>query len=254
MRWGLFLAMLALCAGPVRAGTDPLQPGTNDTAPQRLAKVVVSAGSDAAQPNENDIVPLPKVNSDAPNSAGAGQNTQLYAQNAQTNLAAGNALGQQATTTIGTAAYGQMTANFQQYQNNMTMVVASQSDTKRDAADFAHMLDEASQAAKSKDPAEQAHLFGNYLHDSRIFLSTHPDVTQLWVLRAVAALKLNKSATGAQAGQILSALPPKDRDDPHIQKLLQVLGQYGWVANANAAATAPAGTNPNAGSPAPTAK
>jgi hypothetical protein len=249
MRWAPGLATLALFQGLVFAGSDPVQPGANDTAPERLPKVLVSAQADAAQLNDNDIVPLPKSTSEAQNAAGAGQNTQLYAQNAQSNLAAGNALGQQATTTIGSAAYGQMTASFQQYQNNMTMVVASQSDTKRDAAEYAHMMDEASQAAKSKDPAEQAHLFGNYLHDSRIFLSTHPDVTQLWVLRAVAALKLNKPATGAQAGQILSSLPPKDRDDPHIQKLLQVLGQYGWVAKAKAVST-----SPSPGSPAPAAK
>jgi hypothetical protein len=230
MRWALCLATLALFQGPV------------------------FAGSDAAHADDNDVVPLPKSSDDTQHSAGTGQNTQLYAQNAQTSLAAGNALGQQATTTIGSAAYGQMTASFQQYQNSMTMVVASQSDAKSDAREYAREIDEANQAAKSKDPAEQVHLFGNYLHDSRIFLTTHPDVTQLWVLRAVAALKLNKPATGAQAGQILSSLPPKDRDDPHIQKLLQVLGQYGWLPKANAAATAPAGTNPNAGSPAPTVK
>jgi len=230
MRWSFCLAILALCQGPV------------------------FAGSDTTQPDENDVVPLPNPNSDAQGAPGSGQNTQLYAQNAQSNLAAGNALGQQPGTTVGSAAYGQMTAAFQQYQNNMSMVVDSQSDKKRDAADYARMLDEAGQAAKAKDPAEQVHFFGNYLHDSRIFLSTHPDATQLWVLRAVAALKLNKPATGAQAGQMLMALPPPDRDDPHIQKLLSVLAQYGWVPKVRPSATTPVGAKPSPGSPAPTAK
>ena len=201
------------------------------------------AAPDPVKPDDDDTVPLSNLHGDSQDSQGFPQNSQAYAQNAQSNLANGNALGQQAM--VGSPAYGQMTGAFQQYQNNMSMVVASQPDTKKFAAEYAHMLDEATQAAKEKDPAEQIHLFGNYLHDSRIFLTTHPDATQLWVLRAVAALKLNKPATGIQAGQYLSSLPPKDRTDPHIQKLLDVLGKQGWLPKAK-----PAEAKANPGPPA----
>jgi hypothetical protein len=217
MRRSLCLVMLVLYPGLALAAPDPVKPDDDDT------------------------VPLSNLHGDA---QGFPQNSQAYVQNAQSNLANGNALGQQAM--VGSPAYGQMTGAFQQYQNNMSMVIASQPDTKKFAAEYTHILDEATQAAKEKDPAEQVHLFGNYLHDSRIFLINHPDATQLWVMRAVAALRLNKPATGIQAGQILSALPPKDRTDPHIKRLLDVLEKQGWIPNGKAA-EAKANPGPSAG-------
>jgi hypothetical protein len=49
-------------------------------------------------------------------------------------------------------------------------------------------------------------------------------------LRAIAAVQLNKEATGKEAGHmILTALPEKDRSDPHIQKLLVILHGKGWL-------------------------
>jgi len=194
-------------------------------------------GPDPVKPDDNDTVPLPNLHVDSQDTQGFPENSQAYAQNAQSNMANGNALAKQAL--VGSPAYLQMNADLQQYQNNMSMVIASQPDTKKFAAEYARMLDEATQAAKEKDPAEQIHLLGNYLHDSRIFLMNHPDATQLWVMRAVAALKLNKPATGIQAGQILSSLPPKDRSDPHIQKLLDILEKQGWLPKSKTAEPSP---------------
>ena len=108
----------------------------------------------------------------------------------------------------------------------------------------------ADQAAKSKDVDERRHLFGNYLFDSRILLRDHPEFTRLWVLRAVAALQLDKAATGSEAGRILEALPPKDRADPHVQKLLVVLGSKGWLAPAQPVATPASAVQPGADKPA----
>ncbi len=76
---------------------------------------------------------------------------------------------------------------------------------------------------------ERRHYFGNYLVDSRNFLRNYPDAPpRLWVLRAIAAVQLNKEATGKEAGHmILTALPEKDRSDPHIQTLLVILARHG---------------------------
>jgi hypothetical protein len=61
-------------------------------------------------------------------------------------------------------------------------------------------------------------------------------------LRAIAAVQLNKEATGKEAGHmILTALPEKDRSDPHIQKLLVILHGMGWLPDAKGGA-APAAT------------
>jgi hypothetical protein len=137
-------------------------------------------------------------------------------------------------------AYMQEIAAFQSYQNDMTQVIDLQQDTKNLILHYKDMLDEASRAAKSKDVAEQKHLFENYLYDSKMFLRDHFDPSyELWVMRAIAALKLNKPATGMQAAQILSTMPEQQRVDPRIQKILVVLDKEGWGPKANPAKPAP---------------
>ena len=210
--------MLALCPGLAFAQSDTVRSGT--------------ASSGTAQ-SETDM----------------GLNDTVYLQNAQSSLSEGNALGKLSTTTYGSPGYNQMIGDFEAYKDNMSAVVDAQADTKRVAHDFAHLLNEAGQAAKEKDVGEQNHLFGNYLYESRNFLILHPgypEANRIWILRAVAALKLNKPATGAEAGRVIAALPPQDRDDPHIKNLLAVLDKQGWLPTSK---TSAAKANP---SPQPT--
>ena len=180
-------------------------------------------------------------------------NDTVYLQSAFSDLSKGNALGQQPKTVYGSPGYNRMMGDFESYQDSMNMVLDAQADTTRQRAEFKQLLDTANRAAKANDAGEQNHLFGNYLYDSRSFLIRYPGYpgsTHLWVLRAVAALKLNKPATGFEAGQVLSALPPTDRNDPHIQKILAVLDSVGWLGKGKATQAKPNPKPPTAVTPA----
>ena len=145
----------------------------------------------------------------------------------------------------GTSAFNSELSNFQT-QNNVNTVVGLQQDMLQMQHDYKTMLDTASRAARSTDPKEQTHLFDNYLYLSRNYLRDHFDPSyQLWVLRAIAALKLNRPATGIQAGQILNTMPAQQRAEPRIQRILTVLDKQGWLPKGK-----PAEANPNPPPPA----
>ena len=173
-------------------------------------------------------------------------NDTVYLQQANAGMAAGNAIGNPVTAAPGTQAptygspqYMQQMQSFQQYQDNMNVVVGAHDDVVRKQRDYQHLLEEADFAAKTKDADERRHYFGNYLVDSRNFLRDHPEAPpRLWVLRAIAAVQLDKEATGKEAGHmILTSLPEKDREDPHVRTLLRILRSKGWLTEAaNAAA------------------
>jgi hypothetical protein len=183
------------------------------------------AGCNSTEPNP------PQTGATQPDLS-TGLNNSVYLQNAHASLSEGNTLGQQSTTVVGTSAYNTMIGDFQSYQNSMNMIVNAEADTTRPKVEFVQLMDVATQAAKAKDADEQVHLFGNYLFDSRNFLIKYPDFpgnTQVWVMRAVAALRLNKPVVGYEAGRMLLALPA-DRTDSHIEKVLDVLEKQGWLA------------------------
>jgi hypothetical protein len=210
IRRPLCLALIALCPGFVLA-----QPGATATA----------KASDVT-----DTVNL--------------EHMQVYFQNA--NPAAGSNAQEKSA---GTTAFNDEMSNFQS-QNNVNTVVSLQQDMRQMQFDYKTMLDTASQAAKSTDPKEQRHLFDNYLYLSRNFLRDHFDPSyQLWVLRAIAALKLNKPATGIQAGQILSTMPAQQRAEPRIQRILAVLDKQGWLSKDKPAEANPVPAQPAADKP-----
>lgn len=207
--------------------------------PLCLAVLALWPGLIFAQKDTADTVKMPDDN-DTVNLV----NMQVYLQSAHTDLSTGNAIaappGGGSPPAFMSPAYMQEIAAFQSYQNDMTQVIDLQQDTKNLILHYKDMLDEASRAAKSKDAAEQKHLFENYLYDSKMFLRDHFDPSyELWVMRAIAALKLNKPATGMQAAQILSTMPEQQRVDPRIQKILVVLDKEGWGPKANPAKPAP---------------
>ncbi len=172
-----------------------------------------------------------------------GLNSTIYLQNAHANLSEGNTLGQNPKTVVGTPAFNQMIGDFESYRENMTMVVQDEADTRRERDEFSTLIDVAEQAVKAKDSDEQIHLFGNYLYDSRNFLIRYPDYPgdkHLWVLRGVAALRLNKPVVGYEAGRVLFALPAEERADPHVAKILDALDKQGWLARDKLAADKPA--------------
>lgn len=168
-----------------------------------------------------------------------GLNSVVYLENAHASLSEGNSLGQQPKTVVGSSAYSTMMGDFQSYAESMTMVIQDETNARRERTDFANLIDVAEQAVRAKDGNEQVHLFGNYLHDSRSFLIQYPDYPgdkHLWVLRGVAALRLDKPVVGYEAGRVLLALPAADRADPHIVMILDALEKQGWLARAKLAA------------------
>jgi hypothetical protein len=218
----LYIAIMALFPGPAFSDSD-----------------TVNA---IKSPDSNDTVQL--------------VNMQAYLQMSHVNLSEGNAIGIAAlqepadAMKIGSPTWFAEMQAFQSYQNNMNQAIDLQNDVKRMAVAYAHMIDESGRAAREKDPAEQRHLFENFLFDSRVFLRDHFDPSyQLWVLRAVAAMKLNKPATGAQAGLILSLMPSSQRAEPRIQRLLAVLDSKGWVPKDTPAEAKPASGPAAAGKP-----
>jgi hypothetical protein len=139
----------------------------------------------------------------------------------------------------GTAAYEQMMDNFKT-QNNTSSVTSSTQDLRQMKVDYNAMVKDATDGMKSKDPGEQKHLFDNYLYKSRNYLRDHPDPSyQLWIYRAVAAINLNKPATGMQAAQILSMMPAQQRSEPRVQRILAFLDKLGWMPQGSSAGAAP---------------
>jgi hypothetical protein len=211
MRRPIYIVVLALCPGSLFAQADTVHPSANQDADQSASNI-------------NDTV---------------------FLKDAQSNLAGGNNLGQQSTTTTGSKAYGQMMSDFQQYQSDMSVMIGAQNDAEAPAREYKRLVDLARQASKERDAKEQVHLFGNYLYDSRIFLKDHPSYTQLWIFRAIAAIKLDQTATakeaghlaatGTEAGLFLSGLPQNERDDPHVHQIIILLEKQGWIAKSKAA-------------------
>ncbi|MGD1030907.1 MAG: hypothetical protein ABSA05_07160 [Opitutaceae bacterium] len=157
----------------------------------------------------------------------------FYTQNAKMAEAQGG-------NTAGTAAFDQLMQTFQNQNNTGGSMVDAEQDARRMQVDYKNMVKKAVDAMKSKDPSEQKHLFDNYLYDSRNYLKDHPDPSyQLWFYRAIAAINLNKPATGKQAAQILSNMPAQQRADPRFQRILAFLDKQGWMPPGSSAAAAP---------------
>jgi hypothetical protein len=109
-------------------------------------------------------------------------------------------------------------------------IIIQNEDAKKVELIYRSIVKLADQAAQKKDPAEQRSLFGNFLYNSRVFLRDYYDPSyQLWMLRAIAALRLNKPATGIQAAQILSMAPAQQLAEPRIQRVLAALDKQGWM-------------------------
>lgn len=130
--------------------------------------------------------------------------------------------------------------DIQNYQDSMNGVIDANNMAHAPQQEYRHLVALGEVAAKTKDVAERKHLLGNFIFDSRNYLRSYPDTPRLWVMRGAAALQLNKQATGAEAAKFLLAMPPAERTDPRIQKLVEIMGKKGWLPpTASGAAPAP---------------
>jgi hypothetical protein len=90
------------------------------------------------------------------------------------------------------------------------------------------IIDEANGA---KDPGKRQRLLGEFLDRSRSFVEANPWHTNIWVLRASAALELGRADEGAEAGRKLLEFKLDDSGDAKARKVVTALDRKGWLDN-----------------------
>jgi hypothetical protein len=174
--------------------------------------------------------PLPLSDSPTHDQLQSAQDT-VFVQTAQSARAEARYLSALPTSGSGDAVSIQYHQAVQNYQDAINTVIDDNNTAAAPMREYHRLLGVAARAAKTADLTERWDLYGNFLNDSRLYLHDHPDATRLWVMRAAASLQLNKPATGGEAGRILLGMPRRYRADPHVQKLIALIRQKGWLAN-----------------------
>jgi hypothetical protein len=84
-------------------------------------------------------------------------------------------------------------------------------------------------ADKSTDAESRRKFLQEFLAKSEPFVTQYPGQTEIWVLRAAAAIEMDEAITGWQAGRKLLALGQDGGSDPKIQRLIAMLDRKGWL-------------------------
>jgi hypothetical protein len=84
-------------------------------------------------------------------------------------------------------------------------------------------------ADKSTDAESRRKFLQEFLAKSEPFVTQYPGETEIWVLRAAAAIEMDEAITGWQAGRKLLALGQDGSSDPKIQRLIAMLDRKGWL-------------------------
>ena len=84
------------------------------------------------------------------------------------------------------------------------------------------------EADKATLDAERKKLLREFMAKSAEFLQSDPLQTNLWVLRAVAAMELEAQRSGWLAGRHLKTLGLAESDNPRIAKIMAMLERKGW--------------------------
>jgi TPR repeat protein len=90
------------------------------------------------------------------------------------------------------------------------------------------ILDDANKATK---PEDRAKAFQEFMQKSADFAIAHPDQTNLWVMRAFAAVELDLPSEGWEAGRQLKALGAIHSQDPKVRKVMAELERKSWLGN-----------------------
>jgi len=101
--------------------------------------------------------------------------------------------------------------------------------TGMDKIDYSALVQRAREAQQMTDLARQKTLLKQFMGDSRQFLQKHPDQILLWQIRAAAALSLDDTMAGFEAGQKLLAAGAAGSSDPDLQHLLVQLKLKDWL-------------------------
>ena len=81
----------------------------------------------------------------------------------------------------------------------------------------------------TEDAAKRTKLLNEFLTQSEPFVASHPDYTNLWVVRATAAMETDNAEAGWKAGQQLKRLNVLDGDDTKALKAMSGLKRKGWL-------------------------
>jgi len=126
-------------------------------------------------------------------------------------------------------------------------------DASRLTGDARRTFDVLTLIIEDVDKASTAGARDGYLQEflikSQDFVRAYPNSLQLWTLRAVAALEVNRPSAGREACQRMIGLKAGDLDDPKIRRVLAMLDREGWF-NPKPSDSVPI-TDPNTAKPAP---
>ncbi len=81
------------------------------------------------------------------------------------------------------------------------------------------------------DAAKRTKLLNEFLTQSKPFVASHPDYTNLWVMRTMAAMETDNVEAGWKAGQQLKRLNVLDGDDTKALKAMSGLKRKGWLVD-----------------------
>jgi tetratricopeptide (TPR) repeat protein len=84
-------------------------------------------------------------------------------------------------------------------------------------------------AAAAPGLEEQRQAYQNLFERTTPFVRDHPDITEAWLLRAVAAMATERARDGWEAGQKLLALGALDSTDPRLRSALVQLNSRKWL-------------------------
>jgi hypothetical protein len=100
-------------------------------------------------------------------------------------------------------------------------------------------------ADKAKSAQERHTLLNEFMDKSAEVLELAPLQTNIWVLRAVAAIELNQATAGRAAGRQLVRLGMDASGDPKIGKLMAQLDRKGWLVEKGPEVIAPEAPEPD---------
>lgn len=84
-------------------------------------------------------------------------------------------------------------------------------------------------ASEERDPVAKTKLYEEFLERSARYVTQKPDQKKVWLLRAQAALDLNRPRIGWQAGRKLLALGAHLSDEPETRQIMAMLNYRGWL-------------------------
>jgi TPR repeat protein len=84
-------------------------------------------------------------------------------------------------------------------------------------------------AEKAATPEDRAKAFREYLEKSGDFAAAHPEQTNVWVMRALAAVDVGEPKLGWDAGKQLQALGADNSENPKIRRIMASLDRKGWL-------------------------